>query len=53
MLKSAVETLQRRLAPDHPHLAFAPANLERALLSLSGLDAEDPKCCLSQNTRTK
>jgi len=53
MLQSAVETLQRRLAPDHPHLAFARANLENALLSLRGLDAEDPKSCLSQNTRIK
>ena len=53
MLQSAVETLQSRLAPDHPHLAFARANLESALLSLRGLDADKPKCCLSQNTRIK
>jgi hypothetical protein len=36
MLQSAVETLQSRLAPDHPHLAFARANLESALLYLEG-----------------
>ena len=42
MLHSAVETLQSRLAPDHPHLAFARANLESALLSLKNLDADGP-----------
>jgi tetratricopeptide (TPR) repeat protein len=53
MLRSAVEILQDRLAADHPHLVFARANLERALFSLRGLDAENPKCCVSQNTRIK
>ena len=53
MLQSAVETLLSRLAPDHPHLAFARASLESALLSLRGLDAEDPKCCSNQNTRNR
>ena len=51
MLQNVVETLQSRLAPDHPHLAFARKNLESALLSLRGLDAEDPKCCSNQNTK--
>jgi tetratricopeptide (TPR) repeat protein len=40
MLQSAVEILQNRLAPDHPNLIFARANLESALFSLRGLDAE-------------
>ena len=53
MLQSAVEILQDRLAADHPHLVFARANLESALFSLRGLDAENPKCCVSQNTRIK
>jgi tetratricopeptide (TPR) repeat protein len=50
MLQSAVEILHNRLAPDHPHLAFARANLESALLSLRELNAEDPKCCKSEDT---
>jgi tetratricopeptide (TPR) repeat protein len=40
MLQSAVEILQNRLAPDHPNLIFARANLKSALFSLRGLDAE-------------
>jgi hypothetical protein len=32
-LQRAVAVLQDRLAPDHPHVAFARANLESALLS--------------------
>jgi hypothetical protein len=40
MLQIAVEILHNRLAPDHPHLILARANLESALFSLRGLDAE-------------
>jgi tetratricopeptide (TPR) repeat protein len=40
MLQIAGEILHNRLAPDHPHLFFARANLESALFSLRGLDAE-------------
>jgi hypothetical protein len=40
MLQIAVEILHDRLAPDHPDLILARANLERVLFSLRGLEAE-------------
>ena len=44
LLEHVVTVLHDRIAPDHPHLVLARANLELALLSLRGQDAEYPKC---------
>jgi tetratricopeptide (TPR) repeat protein len=46
LLERAVTVLQGRVAPDHPHLVLARANLESAHLSSRSLDAEYPKCSL-------
>ena len=40
LLQRAFTILHHRVPPDHPHLALARANLESALFSLRGLDAE-------------
>jgi tetratricopeptide (TPR) repeat protein len=46
LLERAVTVLQGRVAPDHPQLVLARANLENAHLSSRSLDAEYPKCSL-------
>jgi tetratricopeptide (TPR) repeat protein len=46
LLQRAVTILHDRVAPDHPHLVLARANLESALLSSRSLNAEYPKYSL-------
>ena len=43
LLQRAVTILQDRVAPDHPYLVHARANLQGALLSSRSLSAEYPK----------